>query len=413
MAETEQRFFCHQCSTEIPRISQDFTCPTCNSGFIEELGQAQPPPPLADDDDDDEPYDLGHVLGPLEALLPGLLGGGGRGFGGGGIARGVGPMRPRQHRVRIARGAPRQAGGPHNLGMDQAALENALQDFIVNLAGMEFGGAAGGGGGGGAQFHFIGPGAGGPLGGGGGFHLHGNPGDYAWGRGGLDAIITQLLNHMDGAGPPPMAKENIQDIPTVKISESQLEKSQSCSVCWEDFSVGEEVKLLECEHCFHSPCIVPWLELHGTCPVCRKELGKGGGGAGTAQAEGAEAGGEDVGGAASSGEESVGAVSASTSHTVPGTGGGGGGLSGLIQSALNQVFSSNWSSQPSPGTSQPDHGTSSNSTTTTTTVTTQSGGEGREVRAVGGREGGNTSDDDTPATRRQRLDSEFVDLDCD
>ena len=25
------------------------------------------------------------------------------------------------------------------------------------------------------------------------FQLHGNPGDYAWGRGGLDAIITQVL----------------------------------------------------------------------------------------------------------------------------------------------------------------------------------------------------------------------------
>ena len=99
---------------------------------------------------------------------------------------------------------------------------------------MEFGGAGGGAGAGGAQFHFIGPGAGGPLGaGGGGFHLHGNPGDYAWGRGGLDAIITQLLNHMDGAGPPPMAKENIQEIPTVNISQEQMGKSQSCSVCWE------------------------------------------------------------------------------------------------------------------------------------------------------------------------------------
>ena len=102
----------------------------------------------------------------------------------------------------------------------------------MNLAGMEFGGPAGAAGGG-AQFHFIGPGAGGPLGAGGGFHLHGNPGDYAWGRGGLDAIITQLLNHMDGAGPPPMAKENIQEIPTVNITKAQLEKSQSCSVCWE------------------------------------------------------------------------------------------------------------------------------------------------------------------------------------
>ena len=95
---------------------------------------------------------------------------------------------------------------------------------------MQFGGppgtgaGGGGGGGGGARFHFIGPGAGG------GFQLHGNPGDYAWGRGGLDAIITELLNHMDGAGPLPMARESIQQIPTVKISKEQMEKSQSCSV---------------------------------------------------------------------------------------------------------------------------------------------------------------------------------------
>ena len=148
MADVDPRFFCHQCSVEIPTIAPDFTCPTCNSGlarlkkfyedtlevfsgFIEELGQAQPAPPQQpdDDDDDEEPYDLGQVLGPLEALLPGLLGGGARGFGGG-IPRGAGlggPMRPRQHRIRIARGAPARPGGPQNLGMDQAALENALQ----------------------------------------------------------------------------------------------------------------------------------------------------------------------------------------------------------------------------------------------------------------------------------------------
>jgi len=351
MADVDQRFFCHQCSVEIPRISPDFTCPTCNSGFIEELGQAQPPPALTDDDEEDEPYDLGQVLGPLEALLPGLLGGGARGFGGaGGPSRGVGPMRyvdrPRQHRVRIARGVPPRPGGPQNLGMDQAALENALQDFIVNLAGMEFGGPAGAAGGG-AQFHFIGPGAGGPLGAGGGFHLHGNPGDYAWGRGGLDAIITQLLNHMDGAGPPPMAKESIQEIPTVNITKAQLEKSQSCSVCWEDFTEGEEVKLLECGHCFHAPCIIPWLELHGTCPVCRKELGK----AGAPQEEVAEpsAGEPEVPSSPQDSTPLSGNPGTSTSSSnVTVAGGGGGGISGLIQSALNQVFSSTWSSQPQP-----------------------------------------------------------------
>ena len=198
-------------------------------------GQEQQQPGEYDDDEDDEDeqYDLGQVLGPLESILPGLLGGAAFGPAGRPPRLG-GPIRVRQTlgpRVRLGRGAgPRQPGpgGPHNLGMNQAALETALQDFIVNLAGMEFNGG-GAGAGPGPRFHFIGPGAGpGP-----GLQLHGNPGDYAWGRGGLDAIITQLLNHMDGAGPPPMAKESIQEIPTVKITQQQMEKSQSCSVCWE------------------------------------------------------------------------------------------------------------------------------------------------------------------------------------
>ena len=101
-------------------------------------------------------------------------------------------------------------------------------------------GPGGGGGGGGARFHFIGPGQG-------GFQLHGNPGDYAWGRGGLDAIITQLLNQMDGAGPPPMATDLIQQIPTVKVTKEMMEKNSSCSVCWE---VGEINILIVIQVCY-------------------------------------------------------------------------------------------------------------------------------------------------------------------
>merc|ERR1712098_523110 len=79
-------------------------------------------------------------------------------------------------------------------------------------------------------------------------------------------------NHMEGSGPPPMASEKIASIPTVQLSEEKLEKNSSCSVCWEDFTRDEWVKELECGHCFHAACIDPWLEPHGTCPVCRKEL---------------------------------------------------------------------------------------------------------------------------------------------
>ena len=55
-----------------------------------------------------------------------------------------------------------------------------------------------------------------------GMPLYGNPGDYAWSRGGLDAIVTQLLNQMDGTGPPPMSESEIKKLPTIKITQSQI-----------------------------------------------------------------------------------------------------------------------------------------------------------------------------------------------
>ena len=220
-----------------------------------------------------------------------------------------------------------------------------FQDFVFNLAGMQFGGAPGGGGGG-ARFQFIGPGAGQ----GAGFQLHGNPGDYAWGRGGLDTIITQLLNQMDGAGPPPMASDTISAIPTVTIDKKVLEKNASCSVCFEDFSEGEQARLLECGHCFHTGCIVPWLELHGTCPVCRKVLDPNA----VPPPEQRET--EQTQPSDNTNSSSINA-SSSTSSSVPPTvttPTGGGGLSGMIHSAISQVFrGSNWAS-----TSQPQSGQS-------------------------------------------------------
>jgi len=49
-----------------------------------------------------------------------------------------------------------------------------------------------------------------------------------------------------------------------------IENKLQCSVCWEDFTLGERVRKLNCDHLFHTDCIVPWLGLHGTCPICRR-----------------------------------------------------------------------------------------------------------------------------------------------
>ncbi|XP_076977533.1 E3 ubiquitin-protein ligase RNF126 isoform X1 [Tamandua tetradactyla] len=102
--------------------------------------------------------------------------------------------------------------------------------------------------------------------------LHSNPMDYAWGANGLDAIITQLLNQFENTGPPPADKEKIQALPTVPVTEEHVGSGLECPVCKDDYALGESVRQLPCNHLFHDGCIVPWLEQHDSCPVCRKSL---------------------------------------------------------------------------------------------------------------------------------------------
>ncbi|XP_050378438.1 probable E3 ubiquitin-protein ligase RHC1A [Argentina anserina] len=76
-------------------------------------------------------------------------------------------------------------------------------------------------------------------------------------------------------GPPPAPCWGIQGLPTVEVTEEGLMKEPNCPVCKEGFVVGEEVREMPCTHVYHSDCIVPWLSLHNTCPVCRYELNNG------------------------------------------------------------------------------------------------------------------------------------------
>lgn len=102
--------------------------------------------------------------------------------------------------------------------------------------------------------------------------LAGHPGDYVWGRGGFDAVITHLMSQLENTGPPPLTEVQIQNIPTVAIMEDQITNKLQCSICMEDFVLLENVKKLHCDHRFHETCIKPWLKMHATCPVCRKKL---------------------------------------------------------------------------------------------------------------------------------------------
>jgi hypothetical protein len=53
-----------------------------------------------------------------------------------------------------------------------------------------------------------------------------------------------------------------------KTNGPSSEDHLGCPICTEDFTVGEDVRVLPCDHKFHPPCIDPWLiNVSGTCPL--------------------------------------------------------------------------------------------------------------------------------------------------
>ncbi|KAJ6359277.1 hypothetical protein OIU76_000911 [Salix suchowensis] len=102
-----------------------------------------------------------------------------------------------------------------------------------------------------------------------GFRLPTNLGDYFIGPG-LEQLIQQLAeNDPNRYGTPPAAKSAVENLPDIKVTKELLESDSSqCAVCKDSFELGEEAKQIPCKHIYHKDCIIPWLELHNSCPVC-------------------------------------------------------------------------------------------------------------------------------------------------
>ncbi|XP_071383389.1 E3 ubiquitin-protein ligase RNF126 isoform X2 [Centroberyx affinis] len=236
------RFFCHRCSAEISPRLPDYTCPRCESGFIEELPEERSTEngstSTASTSDQNRPSfeNLDHQH--LFTFPPGY----------GQFALGI-----FDENFDLRAGLPTEDNreAENRREREMASRQRIIQQLVNGIIAP-------------TAMPNIGMG---PWG-----MLHSNPMDYAWGANGLDAIITQLLNQFENTGPPPADRERIKSLPTITITEEHVGAGLECPVCKEDYSVGENVRQLPCNHLFHNDCIVPWLEQHDTCPVCRKSL---------------------------------------------------------------------------------------------------------------------------------------------
>ncbi|KMT18364.1 hypothetical protein BVRB_2g025180 [Beta vulgaris subsp. vulgaris] len=93
---------------------------------------------------------------------------------------------------------------------------------------------------------------------------------------GFDRLLDQLaqieINGIGRAEQPPASKAAIESMPTIEIVEDHIEGECYCAVCKEAFELGSEAREMPCKHIYHHDCILPWLSLRNSCPVCRHEL---------------------------------------------------------------------------------------------------------------------------------------------
>uniref|UniRef100_A0A5B7C2F0 RING-type E3 ubiquitin transferase n=1 Tax=Davidia involucrata TaxID=16924 RepID=A0A5B7C2F0_DAVIN len=93
---------------------------------------------------------------------------------------------------------------------------------------------------------------------------------------GFDRLLDQLAQiEINGFGrpeQPPASKAAVESMPTIEIVAGHINTESHCAVCKEAFVLGTEAREMPCKHIYHSDCILPWLSLRNSCPVCRHEL---------------------------------------------------------------------------------------------------------------------------------------------
>ena len=75
-------------------------------------------------------------------------------------------------------------------------------------------------------------------------------------------------------GNPPASERAINSLKKIEINKDNIQKfnEETCNVCLEGYLEGQLSIKLDCCHCFHDKCIIQWLKMRNTCPVCRHEL---------------------------------------------------------------------------------------------------------------------------------------------
>jgi hypothetical protein len=72
-----------------------------------------------------------------------------------------------------------------------------------------------------------------------------------------------------------VSMEIFKNLPKIKIKcdeDPLIKDNDKCTICMEEYTVGNKVVTLPCLHLFHEKCIKKWFGEKSTCPVCKFKI---------------------------------------------------------------------------------------------------------------------------------------------
>lgn len=90
--------------------------------------------------------------------------------------------------------------------------------------------------------------------------------------------LLSLAERLGDAKPRGLHKTDIERLQSYRFETTDREEGvdqSSCVVCMCDFEPRQVLRVLPCQHEFHSKCVDKWLKTNRTCPICRADSSKG------------------------------------------------------------------------------------------------------------------------------------------
>ncbi|ELW47987.1 RING finger protein 44 [Tupaia chinensis] len=84
--------------------------------------------------------------------------------------------------------------------------------------------------------------------------------------------LLSLAERLGDAKPRGLTKADIEQLPSYRFHPDSHQSEQTlCVVCFSDFEARQLLRVLPCNHEFHTKCVDKWLKANRTCPICRAD----------------------------------------------------------------------------------------------------------------------------------------------